>query len=145
MSAVVRIAVGIVSFFGFALAAVLFLYAANPWMERAEIPVLGSRIYDTAIFGVTGLLCIFVSIRLIQGKNWAWWTAIAVSIAALGLGVLFFVSALHPRDDFARSEAGFGLGISLILVTPGAISGVLLSLAPVRRRFVVWDAKRPTV
>jgi hypothetical protein len=143
MLAVTRIAIGVVCFFGFTLAALLFLYAVNPWMDRREIPFLGSRIYDTALLGATGLLCVFVSIRLVHGKTWAWWTAFAVSIITLGLGVLLFVSALHPRDDFARSEAGFGLGIGIILTIPGAISGVLLSLPSVRRRFVLCETKRP--
>ena len=41
MSAVVRIAIGVVCLFGFTLAALLFFYAANPWMERVGVPLLG--------------------------------------------------------------------------------------------------------
>jgi hypothetical protein len=137
MSTVARIAIGVVCFFGFTLAALLFLYAVNPWVDQREIPLFSSRIYDTGLLGAAGLFCVFVSIRLVHGKTWAWWTAFAVSVITLGLGVFVFVSALHPHDDFARSEAGFGLGIGIILTIPGTISGVLLSLPSVRRRFGV--------
>ena len=141
MSAAVRIAIGVVCFFGFTLAALLFLYAISPWIDYAEIPFFGSRVCDSALFGVAGLLAAFASVHLIQGKTWAYWTALAVSVITLGLGVLIFVSAFRARDEFARSEAGFGLGISLILTTPAAISGLLLSLPAVRRKFD--DAGRP--
>jgi hypothetical protein len=135
MSAVVKIAVGVVCFFGFGLASLLLMYAVSPWIDRAVIPFFGSRVYDTVLFGVTGALSALTSIRLIQGKMWAWWAALAVSGIILGLGVLLLFTTLHPRDDFARSEAGFGMGISIILTLPGAISTVLLSLPRVRRRF----------
>jgi hypothetical protein len=135
MSVGAKIAIGIVCFFGFALAASFFIYAVNPWIDQHEIPFLGSRTYDSLLFGAAGLLCAYVSIRLIHGRTWAWWTALAASILTLGFGGLHFVSALHPRDDFARSESGFGLGIGLILMTAGAIPSILLSLPAVRRRF----------
>jgi hypothetical protein len=143
MSAVAKIAIGVVCFFGFTLAALLFFYAVNPWIEQAEIPVFRSRVYDAGLFGVTGLLCLFVTIRLIQGRTWAWWSTFAVSLLTLGLGSFVFISALHPRDDFARSESGFGLGIAVFLMTPGAISGVLLP--SVRRTYVMREGRRPAV
>jgi hypothetical protein len=137
MAVGVRIAIGIVCFLGFTLAALLFFAAVNPWVDPREIPFLGSRFYDSALFGAAGFLCVFVEVRLIQGRLWAWWIAFAVSLVTIGLGVLLFVSALHPRDDFARSESGFGLGIGFILMTLGAIPSVLLGLPPVRRRFLL--------
>ena len=142
MPPVARIAIGVVCFFGLALAALLFFYAGSPWIEQREIPFFGSRFFDSALFGVAGLFCVFVDIRLLQGKAWAWWTTLAASTLTLAFGVLVFVSALHPRDDFARSESGFGLGISVILMTPAAIAGTLLILPPVRRRFVSSGSKR---
>jgi len=136
MPPVARIAIGALSFFGFTLAALLFFYAGNPWIERGEIPFSGSRFFDSASFGMAGLLCVFVNVRLVQGKAWAWWTALAVSVLMLAFGALVFISALHPRDDFARSESGFGLGISVILMTPAAIASILLIMPAVRRSYV---------
>lgn len=144
MPAVVRIAIGVVCLFGFTLAALLFFYAANPWMERVEVPLLDSRIYDTAVFSVIGLLCVFVSIRLIQGRTWAWWTAFIVSLVTSGLGAFLFVYALYPRDKFARSEGRFGLGIGIMLMILGTISSILLNLSSVCRRFAARGA-RPTI
>lgn len=92
--AAVRIAIGVVCFFGFGLTALLFLYAVNPWVERVEIPFFGSGLYDTVLFGVTGVLSAFTCIRLIQSKPWAWWAAFAVSVIMLGLGVLLIVTTL---------------------------------------------------
>jgi hypothetical protein len=135
MAAVVRVALVVVCLFGLPFAALLLFAAVNPWVDQHEIPFLGSRFYDSALFGPAGLLCAFVVVRLIQGKLWAWCTAFAVGLITIGFGVLLFVSALHPRDDFARSESGFGLGLGFILMTLGAIPSVLLGLPPVRRKF----------
>jgi hypothetical protein len=135
MSVADKIAVGVVGCCGFVFSALLLLYAASPWLDHKEIPVFGARALDTALFGVAGLIFVFVTIRLLQGRRWAWRTAFAVSILTLGLGVFVFYSALHPQNDFGRSESGFGIGISIILMTPGLISGALLALPSVRRRF----------
>ena len=135
MARVVRVAIGVVCLFGFTLAALFFFAAVNPWIDQHEIPFLGSRFYDSTLFGVAAFLCVFVGVRLVQGKLWAWWIAFAVSLVTTGFGVLLFVSALHPRDDFARSESGFGLGLGLILMTLGTIPSVLLALPLVRRKF----------
>jgi hypothetical protein len=130
-----RIALGVVCFFGLTFATLLLFYAGSPWIEQRAIPFFGSRFYDSVLFGIAGLFCVYVNIRLIQGKAWAWWTALTANVLTLALGVLIFISALHPRDDFARSESGFGIGISVILVAPTAIATILLILPPVRRRF----------
>jgi hypothetical protein len=135
MSVAGKIAVGVVCCCGFAFSALLLLYAASPWQDHKEIPVYGARALDTVLFGVAALICAFVTIRLLQGRRWAWWTAFAVSVLTLGLGVFVFYSALHPQNDFARSESGFGIGISIILMTPSLISSALLALPCVRRRF----------
>ena len=130
-----RVAVGIVCCWGFAFAALLFFYAVGPWTDHREIPVFGSRPLDTMLFGTAGLICVFVIARLIQGRRWAWWTAFAVSILTLGLGAFLLYSSLHAQTDFERSESGFGLGISIILLTPTVMCSVLLALPCVRRRF----------
>ena len=131
-----RVAVGIVCCWGFALTALLFFYAVNPWIDHRVIPVFHSLSSNTVLFGAAGLICLFVFARLIQGRRWAWWTAFAVSILILGLGAFLFYSSLHARTDFERSESGFGLGLSMILMTPTAMCSVLLALPCVRRRFM---------
>jgi hypothetical protein len=135
-----KIALGVVCCCGFTLAALLFLFAVNPWIDHKAIPVFGSRQGDTVLFGVVGLICAFVTTRLIQGRRWAWWTSFTVSILILGLGIFVCYSALHPESDFARSESGFGVGISIILMTPSLISSLMLLLPCVRRRFALGNA-----
>jgi drug/metabolite transporter (DMT)-like permease len=130
-----RVAVGIVCCWGFALTALSFFYAVGPWTDPKEIPVFHSRLLDTALFGMAGLISLFVIARLIQGRRWAWWTAFVVSILILGLGAFLFYSSLHARTDFERSESGSALGVSMILMTPAAMCSVLLALPGVRRRF----------
>ena len=110
-----KIAIGIVCCWGFALAGMLFFYAAGPWIEHRVIPSFHSRVADTLLFGAAGLICLFVITRLIQGRRWAWWTAFAVSTIILALGASLLYSSLHAKTDFERSESGFGIGVSMIL------------------------------
>lgn len=137
-----RIAVGIVAAIGIALAVLFFFYAVDPWTEAQVIPMFGSKIYDSVLFGAAGFLCIFVNLRLIQGRVWAWWTTFGAGILVLGLGLSTFYLAFHPRDDFARSESGFAIGLSVILIIPAMVVCVLLSLPPVRRRFLSSESNR---
>ena len=131
-----KIAIGIVCCWGFALAGLLFFYAASPWIEHREIPFFHSRLSHTLMFGAAGLICLFVITRLLQGRRWAWWTAFAVSTVILALGAFLLYSSLHAQTEFERSESGFGLGVSIILMTPTAMCSVLLVLPFVRRRFI---------
>ena len=131
-----RVAVGIVCCWGFAFAALLFFYAVGPWTDHQVIPFFGSRLLDTMLFGTAGLICVFVIARLIQGRRWAWWTAFAVSILMLGFGAFLLYSSLHAQTDFERSESGFGIGISIILLAPTVMCSVLLALPCVRRILV---------
>jgi len=66
----VRLAVAIVCFWGFAFAALLFSYALVPWIDHKEIPIFGSQVSDSALFGAAGLTCVFVILRFIQGRRW---------------------------------------------------------------------------
>jgi hypothetical protein len=118
----------IVCCWGFALAALLFFYAASPWIEHRAIPLFHAGIADALLFGAAGLICLFVITRLIQGRRWAWWTALAVSTVVLALGALLLYSSLHAKTDFERSESGFGIGVSMILITPTAMCTALLVL-----------------
>jgi hypothetical protein len=145
MSMVARIAVGIVAAIGIALAVLFFFYALGPWTDARVIPMFGSRICDSVLFGAAGFLCIFVNIRFIQGRVWAWWTTLGASVLLLGLGLSTFYLALHPRDGFARSESGFAIGLSVILMIPAMVACVLLSLPPVRRRFLSSESNRSKV
>lgn len=140
MSKLARIAVRIVSIIGLGPAALFFFYAVGPWTEARAIPMFGSRIYDTVLFGAAGLLCIFVVLRLIQSRVWAWWITFVASILVLGLGIFSFYSALHPSD--AGWESGFVLGVAVFLMTPAAVACVLLSLPSVRREFVSSESNR---
>ena len=135
MSVPAKIALGIVCCCGFALTALFVLYAASPWVDHKAIPVFGSRLADTILFRAAALICAFVTTRLIQFRRWAWWTAIAVSLLILGLGISVCYSAMHPKSDFARSESSLGIGISIILMTPSFISAFILLLPGVRRTF----------
>jgi hypothetical protein len=130
-----RIAVGILAALGIALASLFFFCSGSPWAEAGLNPIFGSRILDSVLFGGAGVLCVFLSLRLFQGTVWAWWTTLAASILVLGFGLSIFYLSIHPRDDFARSEGGFGIGLSVILMVPATVTTVLLSLPPVRRSF----------
>ena len=129
------IAVGVVSLLGFSFAALLAFYATGPWMDRKAIPVFGSRMLDTVLFGIFALAAGFGSIRFVQGRRWAWWTALVISTLTLTSGIVLFYTSLHPHSDTEASESGFGIGVSLMLMTPGAIAGMLLVIPSVRRRF----------
>ena len=120
---------------GFVLTALLLFYAAAPWLDPKEIPVFRSRLLDTVIFGVVALICGFVTGRLLQGRRWARRTALTASVVVLGLGVWMLYSVLHPQNEFARSESGFGIGLSIILIAPSFVSAALLALPCVRGRF----------
>jgi hypothetical protein len=130
-----RAAVGVVCIFGFVLVALLTFYAASPWLDHKEIPFFGSRLRDSALFAFAAAASMYVTVSLARGRLWAWWSALAVAVATLSVAIFFLFASLHPRDDFARSEGGFGLFVSFCLMIPGLISTALLALPPVRRRF----------
>ena len=130
-----QINIVVVSSLGLLLAAILFFYATAPWIEHGVIPFFGSRLGDTSMFGGSGLFCTFVAFQLFRSRRWAWWVAFVASLAMLILAMTLLFLFLHPRDEFARSEGGFGLFLSLFLMVPSAVSAILLSLPSTRQRF----------
>jgi len=128
-------AVGVVSLLGFSLTALLLFYALSPWIDRKARPFFGSHTLDTALFGISALASGLASVRFLQGRRWAWWTALVISSLTLTLGVLLFWASIHPHSDFEASESGFGIGVSLMLMTPGGIGAMLLIMPSVRRRY----------
>jgi hypothetical protein len=110
-------------------------YAVSPWSDRNEIPFFGSRLRDTVVFSTFGLIGLCVTIQLLRGRRWAWWSAFVVTALILSIGVLLLVLTLYPRDEFARSEGGFGWFLSFWLMLPSAISLILLILPAVRQMF----------
>ena len=129
------ILVGLVSLFGFAFAAILFFYSISPYVDRRVIPFSHSAIKDTLIFGSAGVCCLFVSIKLIAGRRWAWWTTVVFSALGLLGGIFLLWVTMHPRDDFARSEGGFGVFLSILTTVPSALCFGILNLPAVRKRF----------
>jgi len=135
MSVPAKIALGIVCCCGFALTALLVLYAASPWVDHKAIPVFGSRLADTILFRAAALICAFVTTRLIQFRRWAWWTAIAVSLLILGLGNLCLLLSDASKERFRSVGEQSWNWHFIILMTPSFISAFILLLPGVRRTF----------
>jgi hypothetical protein len=88
--------------------------AVSAWTDQQVIPVLGSRFHDMMLFGGAAVFCLFVGVRLVQGR--VWWTAVAASVLVFALGLLLVWSFLHPRNDFERSEyTEFGFSVQSFL------------------------------
>ena len=135
LSKVGRLAVGVVCVFGLCLSALLIFYAVSPWFDHAHIPFFGSRLRDSTTFSVSAAVSICITICLARVRLWAWWTALAVAVLTLAIAIFLLVATLFPRDDFARSEGGFGFFLSVCIMVPGLLSTIFLILPCVRRRF----------
>ena len=70
MSLKARILVGLVGAVGTLFAAILFFYAASPYVEKGVVPFFHSAPLEALIFGTAGIACLIVSIRLIAGRRW---------------------------------------------------------------------------
>jgi hypothetical protein len=121
-------------FWSSALDCFLF-YAASPWLDHTIIPFTKSRIKDTIIFGSIGVFYLLATIEFLRSKRWAWMVALVTSALIFALSSWLLFMTLHPRDEFARSEGGFGFFLSMLFGIPAAISTALISLRPVRERF----------
>jgi hypothetical protein len=130
-----RVGISVVACFGFALAALILFYAICPWMDHTIVPNFSSRSIDAITLGTVGLCCIFVTIQFVRGKRWAWVLAFTAALILFGLALYLLIAFLHPRDEFAISEGGFGLVLSVGLMLPTSISILLLNVPPVRNRF----------
>ena len=137
LTVVEKLAVGVVCLFGLLLSALLIFYATSPWLDHLQIPFFGSRSRDSTLFAACAALSLYVTISLALRRRWAWWVALMAALATLGLALFFLKGILFPRDDFARSEGGFGFFIAFCLLIPGLLSTALLTLPSVRRRFLV--------
>jgi hypothetical protein len=128
-------AIAIVCLFGAALFSLLLFYAGSPWLDRQAIPFLGSRPLDSGVFALAAAVTGYVTVSLALRKTWAWWLCLAIAIMTLCAALWLLFATLHPRDDFARSEGGFGFFISLCFIILGLSSSALLMLPQTRRRF----------
>jgi hypothetical protein len=133
--------VGSVSVFGFAFAALLLFYAASPYIDKGVIPFSHSALGDALVFGSAAACCLIICTQLIAGRRWAWWTTVGFCALTLFAGLFFFWAATHPRDDFARSEGGFGFFLSILLTAPSAFCLGVLNLPLVRKKFFSQTAE----
>jgi hypothetical protein len=130
-----RIALTILSVFGFGFALLLLSYAVSPWLDRLEIPFTKSRIYDSAAFGPLALCCVVTTVSLIRGKKWAWFIAFGASALFLVAAIVLFVGVFHMTSVYQQTEAGAVFGFALLLLLVGGTNFILLSLPFVRRRY----------
>jgi hypothetical protein len=131
----VRVLVGLVTVVGLIFAAVLFFYAASPYIYVGVVPFFHSAVRDMVIFGLAGVCCLYVCARLMACRPWAWWATTLLSVLVLVTGLFLAWATIHPRDDFARSEGGFGFFLSILLTLPSAFCLSILNLPIVRRSF----------
>lgn len=115
-------------------AAILVFYGALPYVERC-CPFFHSAPLEALIFGTACIASLFVSIRLIAGRQWAGWATALIRTLVLCVGLILLWIVLHPRDEFARSEGGFGSFLSQLTIVPGAFCLAVLNLPVVRRGF----------
>jgi len=128
-------AIAIVCLFGVTFFSLLLFYAASPWLDKQAIPFFGSRFRDSAVFALAAAVVGYLIVSLARRKPWAWWLSLAAGITILCIALWLLFATLHPRDDFARSEGGFGFFIWLCFLIPGLLSSALLVLPQTRRRF----------
>ena len=132
----VRISIGFVVLLGVAFTALMLFYATAPYTEKDVIPVSRSAIGDTLIFGSIAIGSLAVCIGLAKRKLWAWWTTVLFCALLLVAGIFLFWTTLHPRDEFARSEGGFGWFLGSIFSSLGGACLSILNSSGVRRSFI---------
>jgi len=130
-----RFAIAVVALFELLVATLFGFYAASPWTDRFVVPFFKSRLADTSIFVIAMLAMIALVVSLLKGKRAAWWLSVIGSALFMSLGGFFIWSTFHPRDDFARSEGGFGVFLGVLLLFPACTTLGLLNLPKTRRYF----------
>jgi hypothetical protein len=138
---VARFATAVVGVIELLLTGLLAFYATDNWLERTARPFLGSKVADSLVFGLATLVMAVVIVNLLKGKKWSWWVSLLGSCVFLCLGLLMLWLTLNPRDAFARSEGGFGVFVTGLLLFPSLLSVVLLNLPTTRRRFRLFTSK----
>ena len=134
-SPILRASLAIISIFVTMLAALLELYAGMAWAHRAAYAA-------TQRFGAPGILsllaaaCVITVIELIRGRTWAWWSTLIVAAMVLAFGLFCLVCAFRPITPFEHSEFPFLILTGMVFAVPAAITGVLLNLPAVRRKFL---------
>jgi Kef-type K+ transport system membrane component KefB len=131
-----RASVAIISVFGALLAGLLSFYALFPWtIDRAGLD-FARRFGISALMSALAIACIFTVVQFVRGRKWAWWSTQVVAAMILAFGLLCLCSAFSPTNDFERSEADFLLMAGIVFAIPSIITGALLNVPPVRRRFL---------
>ncbi len=125
-----------ISIFGALLAGLLSFYAVFPWMTGRTGFDFARRFAASAAMSLLAVACFFTVVQLIRGKKWAWWSAQVLAAMSLGFGLLCLWYAFFPTNDFERSEAAFLLLAGFVFSIPSIITGTLLNVPPVRRRFL---------
>jgi hypothetical protein len=136
LSRIVNTSVALISFFGFALAALLWLYAVMAWIGNRSYTGVYPRFGAPMLLTSLAVGCFLTTIRLIQGRKWAWWGAIAATVLTAGFGLFCMWAAFYSKDTYIRSEAIFVLLCGFMFVIPAAVTAVLLNLPQVRRTFL---------
>src|SRR5579863_5139711 len=131
-----RASVAAISTFGALLAGLLSFYAVFPWMMSWPSLDFARRFGISALMGFLAIACIFTVLQFIRGKKWAWWSAQVLAAMILAFGLLCLWCAFFPTNDFERAEAEFLLMAGVIFAVPSMITGALLNVPQVRRRFL---------
>ncbi len=84
---------------------------------------------------VVAVLCLLTSWHLLQGKRWAWWSSLVLTVMVFAFGGYACWAAFYSTDPYMRSEAIFVLGIGIALIVPSITAVVLLTLPSVRRHY----------
>jgi hypothetical protein len=128
--------IALISLFVVLLATLLEICAAMAWTARWAGEAARSRFGTPAILSLCAAVCVITLIELIRGRRWAWWSTLTMAAMVLAFGVFCLVCAFRPLTAFEHSEFPFLLSTGIMFALPGGITGALLNLPPVRRRFL---------
>jgi len=106
------------------------------WTARWAGEAASSRFGTPAILSFCAAACIITLIELIRGRRWAWWSTLTMAAMVLAFGLFCLVCAFRPLTTFEHSEFPFLLSTGMMFAIPAGITGALLNLPPVRRRFL---------